>query len=120
MRTLAIFEAVEPWSLTSPREKLIKIGAKVGSHGRCVTFRMAGVAVWRDMPVAIAALIAGLPGRPSRQHEVRGVENGPRQQQRCASMSQRLCAVNRLVRPPLRRQTCGLKGSCAIAINSGC
>ena len=27
-------EAVETWSLTSLREKLIKIGAKVVSHGR--------------------------------------------------------------------------------------
>jgi len=26
-------EAAEPWSLTSLREKLIKIGAKVVSHG---------------------------------------------------------------------------------------
>jgi hypothetical protein len=34
-----------PWSLTSLREKLIKIGAKVVSHGRYVTFQMAEVAV---------------------------------------------------------------------------
>jgi hypothetical protein len=33
MRTLAIPKAAEPWSLTSLREKLIKIGAKVVSHG---------------------------------------------------------------------------------------
>ena len=31
----------QPWSLTSLREKLIKIGAKVVSHGRYVTFQMA-------------------------------------------------------------------------------
>jgi hypothetical protein len=30
-------KAAEPWSLTSLREKLIKIGAKVVSHGRYVT-----------------------------------------------------------------------------------
>ena len=30
----------EQWSLTSLREKLIKIGAKVVSHGRYVTFHM--------------------------------------------------------------------------------
>jgi Transposase DDE domain group 1 len=29
MRTLALLKAIEQWSLTSPREKLIKIGAKV-------------------------------------------------------------------------------------------
>jgi hypothetical protein len=33
MRTLAMPKAAEPWSLTSLREKLIKIGAKVVSHG---------------------------------------------------------------------------------------
>ena len=37
----------EAWSLTSMREKLIKIGAKVVSHGRYVTFQMAEVAVPR-------------------------------------------------------------------------
>ena len=41
MRTLAIPKAAEPWSLTSLREKLIKVGAKVVSHGRYVTFQMA-------------------------------------------------------------------------------
>jgi hypothetical protein len=40
MRTLAIPKAVERWSLTSLREKLVKIGAKVVSHGRYVTFHM--------------------------------------------------------------------------------
>ncbi len=38
MRTLAMPKTVETWSLTSLREKLIKIGAKVVSHGRYVTF----------------------------------------------------------------------------------
>jgi len=47
MRTLAMPKAVEPWSLTSLRAKLIKIGAKVVSHGRCVTFQMPEVAASR-------------------------------------------------------------------------
>jgi len=34
MRTLVMPKTAEPWSLTSLREKLIKIGAKVVSHGR--------------------------------------------------------------------------------------
>ena len=34
MRTLAMPKTVKRWSLTSLREKLIKIGAKVVSHGR--------------------------------------------------------------------------------------
>ena len=41
MRTLAMPKTAEPWSLTSLRERLIKIGAKVVSHGRYVTFQMA-------------------------------------------------------------------------------
>ena len=43
MRTLALPDAVEQWSLTSLREKLIKIGAKIVRHGRDVTFQMAEV-----------------------------------------------------------------------------
>ena len=35
----------EDWSLTSLKEKLIKIGAKVVSHGRYVAFQMAEVAI---------------------------------------------------------------------------
>ena len=45
MRTLALPDAVEQWSLTSLREKLIKIGAKIVRHGRYVTFQMAEVVV---------------------------------------------------------------------------
>ena len=39
MRTLAMPKAAEPWSLTSLREKLIKIGAKVVAYGCYVTFQ---------------------------------------------------------------------------------
>jgi hypothetical protein len=39
MRTLAMPNAVESWSLTNLREKLIKIGAKVVTHGRYVRCR---------------------------------------------------------------------------------
>jgi hypothetical protein len=41
--------AAEAWSLTSLREKLIKIDAKVVSHGCYVTSQMAEVAVPRQM-----------------------------------------------------------------------
>ena len=58
MRTLAIPTTAQPWSLTSLREKLIKIGAKVVSHGRYVTFQMAEVAVSRQMFSDILSLIA--------------------------------------------------------------
>ncbi len=42
-------EAVEHWSLTTLREKLIKTGAKVVRHGRYITFQMAGVALPRTL-----------------------------------------------------------------------
>jgi hypothetical protein len=64
MRTLAMPKTAEPWSLTSLREKLIKIGAKVVSHGRYVTFQLAEVAVSRQMFTAILSLIARLWGAP--------------------------------------------------------
>jgi hypothetical protein len=65
MRTLALPKAVEPWSLTSLREKLIKIGAKVVSHGRYVTFQLAEVAVPRQMFKEILMLIARLRAPPA-------------------------------------------------------
>src|ERR1700681_2244336 len=65
MRTLAIPKTAEPWSLTSLREKLIKIGAKVVSHGRYVTFQMAEVAVPRQMFAEILSLIARLQAPPA-------------------------------------------------------
>ena len=52
----------EPWSLTSLREKLIKIGAKVVSHGRYVTFQMAEVAVPRQMFHEILSLDCPVAG----------------------------------------------------------
>jgi len=65
MRTLAAPKAAEPWSLTSLRKKLIKIGAKVVSHGRYVTFQMAEVAVSQQMFKEILMLIARLRAPPA-------------------------------------------------------
>jgi len=65
MRTLAMPGTAEPWSLTSLREKLIKIGAKVVSHGRYVTFQMAEVVVPRNLFREILRLIDGLRARPA-------------------------------------------------------
>jgi len=39
LRTLATPEPIKDWSLTSLKDKLIKIGAKVVSHGRYVAFQ---------------------------------------------------------------------------------
>jgi Transposase DDE domain group 1 len=60
MRTLALPEAVAQWSLTSLREKLVKIGAKVVCHARYAVFQMAGVAVPRELFEQILRLIDGL------------------------------------------------------------
>src|SRR6266571_8362273 len=49
LRTLATPEPMSDWSLTSLKDKLIKIGAKVVSHGRYVVFQMAEVAIPRQM-----------------------------------------------------------------------
>jgi DDE family transposase len=65
MRTLAMPKTAEPWSLTSLREKLVKIGAKVVSHGRYVTFQLAEVAVPRQMFADILSLIARLRAQPA-------------------------------------------------------
>ena len=65
MRTLAMPKTAESWSLTSLREKLIKVGAKVVSHGRYVTFQLAEVAVSRQMFANILSLIARLRTPPA-------------------------------------------------------
>ena len=64
MRTLALPDSVEQWSLTTLREKLIKIGAKIVRHGRYVIFQMAEVAIPRDLFADILRRIDRL--RPTR------------------------------------------------------
>src|SRR3954471_7319937 len=64
MRTLATPEPIKDWSLTSLKEKLIKIGAKVVNHGRYVAFQMAEVAIPRQMFEEILRLIAELRPQP--------------------------------------------------------
>jgi hypothetical protein len=49
LRRLALPVGVKHWSLTTLREKLIKIGAKVVHHARSVVFQMAEVAVPRKV-----------------------------------------------------------------------
>ena len=64
MPALALPKEAEHWSLTTLREKLIKIGAKVVRHGRSVTFQLAEVAIPRRLFAAILQLIDGLRPRP--------------------------------------------------------
>ncbi len=63
--TPALLTEVEHWSLTTLREKLIKIGAKVVRHGRYVTFQLAEVAVPRGLFQKILSLIDDLRPRPA-------------------------------------------------------
>ncbi|HUE15149.1 MAG TPA: IS1380 family transposase, partial [Planctomycetaceae bacterium] len=49
LRRLALPKSVRHWSLTTLREKLIKIGAKVTQHAKYVTFQMAEVAIPRQL-----------------------------------------------------------------------
>jgi len=60
MRTLALPDEVSHWSLTTLREKLIKIGAKVVRHERYITFQLAEVAVSRKLFAEILGLIRRL------------------------------------------------------------
>ena len=64
MRTLALPKEVEHWSLTTLREKLVKIGAKVVRHGRYVTFQLAEVDVSKILFQKILTLIDDLRPRP--------------------------------------------------------
>ncbi len=63
LRTLATPEPIKDWSLTSLKDKLIKIGAKVVIHGRYIAFQMAEVAVPRALFAKILGLIVDLRPR---------------------------------------------------------
>ena len=60
LRRLALPRDVKHWSLTTLREKLVKIGAKATRHSRYVTFQLAEVAVTRNLFAAILDRIVRL------------------------------------------------------------
>jgi len=64
LRTLALPDEVEHWSMTTLREKLIKIGTNIVRHGRYVTFQLAEVAMPRSLFANILRLIDGLRPAP--------------------------------------------------------
>lgn len=53
LRQPVLSRSVQRWTLTTLREKLIKIGAKVVCHSRQIIFQMAEVAVPRELFRAI-------------------------------------------------------------------
>ncbi len=67
LRTLALPEAIGHWSMTTLRDRLVKIGAKIVRHGRSITFQMAEVMVPRAVFQQILDAIAMLrPLPPAR------------------------------------------------------
>jgi len=61
---LVLLIVIADWSLTTLRDKLVKIGAKVVRHGRYVTFQLAEVAVPMELFRKILSLINDLRRRP--------------------------------------------------------
>jgi hypothetical protein len=64
LRSLALPNEVAQWSLTTLREKLVKIGARIVRHGRYVVFQLAEVAVPRALFATILRRIDRLRGPP--------------------------------------------------------
>jgi hypothetical protein len=60
LRRLALPKAVRHWTLTTLRDKLIKIGAKVTHHSKQVVFQLAEVAIPRQLFQAILQRIERL------------------------------------------------------------
>jgi hypothetical protein len=60
LRRLALPHSVKHWTMTTLREKLVKIGAKVVTHARDVIFQMAEVAIPRGLLAAILERIRRL------------------------------------------------------------
>jgi hypothetical protein len=64
LRTPATPEPIKDWSMTTLREKLIKIGVKVVGHARYIAFQMAEVAIPRNIFADILRMIAELRPPP--------------------------------------------------------
>src|SRR3954468_20016000 len=64
LRSLALPNETAHWSLTTLREKLVNIGARIVRHGRYLVFQLAEVAVPRAVFAAILRRIHRLRGPP--------------------------------------------------------
>src|SRR5262249_17126311 len=60
LRQLMLPQPIQGWTLTTLREKLIKIGAKVVAHAKYLTFQLAEVAVPRQLFARILERISQL------------------------------------------------------------
>jgi hypothetical protein len=64
LRSLVLPDEVARWSLSTLREKLVKIGARIARHGRYLVFQLAEVAVPRALFATILRRIDRLRGPP--------------------------------------------------------
>jgi hypothetical protein len=85
LRQLVLPRPITSWTLTTLREKLIKIGAKVVRHSQYVLFQLAEIAVPRQLFARILGWIARLcpactSGEvgPLRQTSPKAVAGSPR------------------------------------------
>jgi hypothetical protein len=91
MRRLALPEAVKHLPLTSLKEKVVKIGAKIVTHARYVTIQMAEFAVLNWLFAEILALIHSLRPRPAP-----GLSEGNAP---CTATKRGVCPNGRKVQP---------------------
>jgi len=64
LRTLALPDEVRQWSMTTLRDRLVKIGARFVRHGRSISFQMAEVMLPRGLFQTILGAIAALRPLP--------------------------------------------------------
>ena len=65
LRRLALPKSVRQWSLTTLKEKLVKIGAKVTRHAKDVAIQLAKVVVPRQLFASILERIGRLKNSPA-------------------------------------------------------
>ncbi|MCP5000665.1 MAG: transposase, partial [Hyphomicrobiales bacterium] len=63
LRTLVLPRTIADWSLTSLRDRMIKIGAKAVRHARSISLQLAEVAVPRDLWNEMLAKISDLKAK---------------------------------------------------------
>ena len=86
--TLATPNPIKNWSLTSVKEKLIKIGAKVVSHGRCVAFQET------SSPTSCGSSPNCNRRQSRQQHEAFGVTRSSKPTGEARLDCEKFCALN--------------------------
>ena len=80
-------DAIEQWSLTTFREKLIKIGAKIVRYGRYVVFQTAEVAIPHELFADnLLVSIGSDRSQPLAWHDRRNITLQTRRRDRCAQI----------------------------------